>query len=243
MRSQTPLVLMLVLLLLSNLDSANSATTIAGAAPDVVDLSVQKIFAMLFLMLGPFKVLNPFLELTATLEPPQRKRTATVAILFSALALLLAGLLGQQILENFDIAVPVVALTGGLVLFMMALQTVLAQSGLRRSIPVTPPQPDRSIAISPLAFPIIVTPYGLAAVIVFTTLAQGNGELKLMIAATIALILGLDWLVMVFAVPIQRWLGTTLQIVAIVLGVVQIALGLQVIVKSLAMLGVLQPPG
>jgi multiple antibiotic resistance protein len=43
-------------------------------------------------------------------------------------------------------------------------------------------------------------------------------------------------------VPIQRWLGTTLQIVAIVLGVVQIALGLQVIVKSLTMLGVLQLP-
>lgn len=87
-----------------------------------------------------------------------------------------------------------------------------------------------------------MTPYGIAAVIVFTTLAQGNGELEMMIAATIALILAVDWLVMVYAVPIQRWLGTTLQIVAIVLGVVQIALGLQVIVKSLTMLGVLQPP-
>lgn len=235
--------LMLVLLLLPSSDVANAATTIAGTTASTVDLSVQKIFAMLFLMLGPFKVLNPFVELTVTLEPRQRTRTATVAIFFSALALLLAGLLGQQILENFDISVPVVALTGGLVLFMMALQTVLAQSGVRKSATVPPSQVDRPIAINPLAFPIIVTPYGIAAVIVFTTLAQGNGELKMMIAATIALILAVDWLVMVYAVPIQRWLGTTLQIVAIVLGVVQIALGLQVIVKSLTMLGVLQLPG
>lgn len=59
-----------------------------------------------------------------------------------------------------------------------------------------------------------------------------------------AKILAVDWIVMVYAVPIQRWLGTTLLIVAIVLGVTQVALGLQVIFKSLTMLGVNQlPPG
>ena len=64
----------------------------------------------------------------------------------------------------------------------------------------------------------------------------------MVIAASVALIFATDWIFMVYAVPIQRWLGTTLQIFAIVLGVVQIALGLQVIVKSLTMLGVLQLP-
>ena len=209
-----------LLILFLTSDMANAAmSAVSAPVPHSVDLSFQKIFVMLFLMLGPFKVLSPFVELTATLEPRQRTRIASVAIFFSAMALLLAGLLGQQILENLDISVPVVALTGGLVLFLMALQTVLAQSGLRGSAKGVPPQPARSIAINPLAFPIIVTPYGLAAVIVFTTLAQGNGELKVVIAASVALILATDWIFMVYAVPIQRWLGTTLQIFAIVLGV------------------------
>lgn len=204
------------------------------------DLSPRNIFAMLFLMLGPLKVLGPFLEITRGRERPVQIEMATVAIFYSASALLLAGALGKQILDNFGISVPIVAMTGGLILVLMALQTVLTQSTGPQ--PKQPPAdlPVRRIAISPLAFPVIVTPYGIAAVIVFATLAQGNSELLLTIAGVIAAILFMDWLAMVYAAPILKWIGTSLQIAAVVLGVAQIALGLQVILHSLAMLGVLR---
>ena len=41
-----------------------------------------------------------------------------------------------------------------------------------------------------------------------------------------------------FAEPILKRIGTTLQVFAVVLGVTQIALGLQVILHSLSMIGV-----
>ena len=70
-------------------DMANAAmSAVSAPVPHSVDLSFQKIFVMLFLMLGPFKVLSPFVELTATLEPRERTRIASVAIFFSAMALL-----------------------------------------------------------------------------------------------------------------------------------------------------------
>ena len=220
-------------------ESVNATTPTPVAEHATVDLGMQKIFAMFFLMLGPFKVIGPFIELTRLLERRQQVRIATSATFFSAVALFVAGALGQQIIENFDISVPVVALTGGLILFLMALQSVLAQSNARGVAKTESTQAARNVAISPLAFPIIVTPYGLAAVIVFATLAQGDGQLMAKIGGTIVLILAVDWITMVYAISIQKWLGTTLQIVAVVLGVVQVALGLQVIFKSLAMLGVL----
>ncbi len=206
------------------------------------DLSPRKIFAMLFLMLGPLKVLGPFVEHTRGRERPVQIRMATVAIFYSAAALMVAGLLGKQILDNFGISVPVVALTGGMILVLMALQTVLTQSAGPQPKPLAPDLPVRRIAINPIAFPIIVTPYGIAAVIVFTTLAQGDAALIATIAGVIAVILFMDWLAMIFAVPILKWIGTSLQIAAVVLGVAQIALGLQVMLHSLVMLGVLSLP-
>lgn len=223
---------------------ASGAAMAAGAEGGQLrpDLSSKKIFAMLFLMLGPLKVLGPFVDLTQGRERGAQVKMATVAIFFSAMALLVAGLLGQRILDNFGISVPVVAMTGGLVLFLMALHTVLAQStGAQPKLP-QPDLPDGRIAINPLAFPIVVTPYGIAAVIVFTTLAQDDAGLMATIAGVIAAILFMDWLAMIYARPILKWIGTSLQIAAVVLGVAQIALGLQVMIHSLVMLGVLQMP-
>ncbi len=59
-----------------------------------------------------------------------------------------------------------------------------------------------------------------------------------MVAGVVMLILAMDWLAMLFAHSILKWAGTVFQVFAVVLGVTQIALGLQVIVHSLSMIGI-----
>jgi multiple antibiotic resistance protein len=214
------------------------AQTEAGSAAVQPMLSAKKIFLMLFLMLGPIKILVPFVNMTRGTDARFQRNLATRAVLFSAAALALAGLLGRNVLENFNISIWVLALTGGLVLFLVALQTVLQQgAGPARPRPDDPP-PGLQLAYSPLAFPTIVTPYGIAAVIVFAALAQDDDEAKLVVAGVVLFILAMDWLAMLFAHAILRWAGTVLQVFAVVLGVTQIALGLQVIIHSLSMIGV-----
>ena len=109
----------------------------------------------------------------------------------------MAGLLGRNILENFEISVPVLVLTGGLILFLVVLGTVLEQSLPQARLKQEPISPGTDLALSPLAFPIIATPYGIAAVIVFATLAQDTSA-KLTIASIVLVILLLDWLAMLF---------------------------------------------
>nr|WP_280821850.1 MarC family protein [Mesorhizobium soli] len=118
-------------------------------------------------MLGPIKILVPFVNMSRKADSSFRRRLATRAVLFSAAALAIAVLLGRSMLENFEISVPVLAMTGGIVLFLVALRTVLQQSSGSVERPKEDDQPaDLSHALTPLAFPIVVTPYGVAAVIV-----------------------------------------------------------------------------
>jgi multiple antibiotic resistance protein len=63
-------------------------------------------------------------------------------------------------------------------------------------------------------------------------------ERSIMLAGILVAILAMDWIAMLFAEAILRWVGTARQVFAVVLGVAQIALGLQVILRSLQMIGI-----
>jgi multiple antibiotic resistance protein len=197
-----------------------------------------KIFLMLFLVLGPIKILVPFQDLTQRFDLAMRRRIARRAILFSAAALLVAGLLGRTMLENFGISLPVLALTGGTILFLVALQTVMQGGTPSRIYRDDVFEQTIGLALMPIAYPIIVTPQGVAAVIVFATLADGQFQGSTVVIGIVLLILALDWISMLFAATILKWAGTVLQIFGVVLGVTQVALGLQIILHNLSLIGV-----
>jgi len=221
------------LLLLPDPASADTASRLMQA-----NLPPSKIFALLFLMLGPIKILVPFVRMTAGADAVFRSRLATRAILFSVAGLTAAAVLGQNFLANFGVPVSVLTLTGGLVLFLVALQTVLQQFDGPAAAKPAVFQPDLRLAINPLAFPTIVTPYGIAAIIIFMALAGDDLRARLTIAGVVGVVLVLDWVAMLFAHVVLRWFGTVLQIFAVVLGITQVALGLQIILIALSNLGV-----
>lgn len=219
---------------LTELSEAQEVTRPIGFPSKV---SGWKVFVMLFLMLGPTKILAPFASMTAGTDEKFRRLLARRAIVFSAGALALAGSLGKAMLDNLNISLPVLTLAAGLILFIVALQTVMQQgTSVARA---TPPQeaPDLNLAYTPLAFPTIVTPYGIAAVIVFAALSQGDRSAGLALTGIVLLILAMNWVAMIYVNPILKWAGPALQVFAVVVGVTQVALGLQLIVRSLVIIG------
>jgi multiple antibiotic resistance protein len=93
--------------------------------------------------------------------------------------------------------------------------------------------PTLAHAFSPLAFPTIVTPYGIAAVIILIALAPTT-EIRLMVAGVVYFILFLDWLAMLVAHIVVRWFSPLLLLLGVVLGVTQVALGLQLMLGGLS---------
>src|SRR5215475_177697 len=189
------------------------------------------IFALLFLMLGPIKLLGPFAAATKDCNRVFRLSLATRAFLFSVAAVTIAAALGEQMLDNFAIPVLVLQIAAGLILFLVALQAVMHQYDVTRPPDRTEP-PTPVHAFSPLAFPTNVTPYGIAAVIILIALAPTT-EIRLTVAGVVYFILLLDWLAMLVAHLIVRWFNPLLLLLGVILGVNQVALGLQLMLVGM----------
>jgi multiple antibiotic resistance protein len=201
--------------------------------------ALTQVFTFLFLMLGPFKVIEPFAAITRDLDARQTRQIAIAATLFASVALTMAALLGESILERYGIPVPVLALSGGTVLLLVALRGILEQfqpAGPRSDAATDHEPPNSAQRAMHVAFPAIVTPYGIAALVVFVTLSVGF-ESRLMIGAGAAIIMLLNLIVMLFVGRLLAVLRIVLPVLGAVLGVVQVALGLQIICNSLRAMG------
>lgn len=198
------------------------------------------IVTFLFLMLGPIKIIGPFVKLTTGANRTLENKIARNAIIFSGIALSIAALLGEMIIRKLSIPLPVLALTAGVILFLVAIQNTVRQFSFstRESAVRAKTEPSMKLALDPLAFPVIVTPYGIAALIVFLAFSP-DLESQLQIGLIVVAILLLNFLAMLFARKVLATLGVTLAILGAVLSVVQVALGIQIIRQSLLAMGAL----
>lgn len=200
---------------------------------------VGHIFTFLFLMLGPFKIIGPFAKITKGADASTTRRIALWATLFSSVALAVAAILGERSISSYGIPVPVLALAAGIILFLVALLPILEQAkshephGEDASNPVA--IQVMKVALSPLAFPTIVTPYGVATLVVFMALSPDlRGRMIIGVIGVVIMLLNL--IVMLVTKRILPVLGPVLAILGAVLGVVQVALGLQIINNSVRVL-------
>ncbi len=192
-----------------------------------MSLNIQ-IFTFLFLMLGPFKIIAPFVRITKNATPLLARQIAFRAILYSSIALLLAAFLGQRMLSSYGIPVPILALSGGIILFLVALQNVIRQFEPHAPSDDFVESPTLNMAMNPLAFPVIVTPYGLAAVIVFLSVAPDLSS-KLWVGAVVLGIMILNLIVMLLTRLIYKPVALVIALLGAILGIIQVALGLMII--------------
>lgn len=231
-RAIWPAVAAVVLGVLCFLPGTVCAAEAAPVPAQVRPIPFSQIVTFLFLMLGPIKIIGPFSKATQAADAKLTHQIAFRAIFFAILALLLAALLGESVLTQFSVPLPVLAISGGIILFLVALQQVLQQFAppAKSDRAATPPTP--SVALTPIAIPTIVTPYGIAALIIFIVLSP-DLKRQLAIVAVLLGIMLLNLIVMLVARRILRFIGVFLQILGAVLGIIQVALGLQIILFNL----------
>lgn len=207
--------------------------------------SLGSTFTFLLLTIGPFNVLGPFASMTRGRDAASKRQLAFQGIVISVIATLVASTLGASFLQRWGISIGALTLTAGIVLFLVALQTILQQYGPREPRPNAeadlPAPPISALAFSPLAFPTIITPHGVAVLILVVTLAaEGDTTLVLEVLGVAVGVLVLDLLAMLFADRILKTsiLRALLGIVGTMLGVLQVALGVQAIASGLRLLGI-----
>ncbi|SEB18983.1 MarC family protein [Variovorax sp. YR216] len=197
------------------------------------------IFTILFLTLGPIKMIPTFANLTKEMTLAQKRGLAIRGMLMALAICLYVSLLGRGIVRSYQISLDALGLATGFILLVSALRAIFP--------PTQPPDRKRDqpslwqLAISPVASPIVVTPVGIAAILIFVMQAPGVPGMQWSIAKALLILLGLDFLVMFFIDRITRVPGLmmALQVLGTVLVVVQVALSFETFLVALKSLGVI----
>jgi multiple antibiotic resistance protein len=199
-----------------------------------------EIFTLLFVMLGPLKVLGPFANRTQGIDDATVRRIAGWAFLVASVAAVTGGFLGRSLLKNWQVSNAALMMAGGVVFFVVALRQLLEQ--------YEPPhvtQPE-TLPASPVAaacrlvFPMILTPYGIAAVIALLA-ASPDTTRTATIVGLVVFVMVLNLAAMLLARRIV--VGFTviiLQVLGAVLAILQVALAIQLILLGFQSLGIMQ---
>lgn len=132
----------------------------------------------LFAIVDPIASVPAFLAMTPTDTPAQRIKTAQHACVVAAIILLIFAFAGRWIFKLLGITMPAFQLAASVVLLLVALDMLRAQSSrVRETSEETAAGAEKAdIAITPLAMPMLAGPGAITAVILFQAQAGTAAE-------------------------------------------------------------------
>jgi multiple antibiotic resistance protein len=204
-------------------------------------LELSYAFTIFFLTLGPIKTLPAFEVITGDLDGPARRWLAIRSTLLATVIVLATALIFQGVMTKWRVSGPAMQIAGSVLLFLSASSAIASRPGQDAASRLSPPAPPkaldaeaRSRAVSPLAIPTIVTPVGIAAILVFEDAAAGDATLLEAIYGMLVLLMGLNLLSMLFARATMTLIGlSTFRVLGWIMSVLQAGLAVQFVLNAL----------
>lgn len=202
------------------------------------------VFVIFFLTLGPIKTIPSFFRLTAEATPRFRARAALQAVGIATVVCLFIGFFGVNVLGKWRVSLDSLRLAGGLILLLSALKVVTMQPqaiGSAKITAETPLSATKALAFSPLTTPVIITPYGVVAILFYMAISRGDTVYQLQIIGLILVIMFLNYLGMIFADRIMKTVGfPILRLIGWIFAVMQAALAIDIMLRAFQSMGVIQ---
>lgn len=200
-------------------------------------------FAALITMVNPLAVVPSFIALTARVARATRARVALVAGVSCMIVLAIFLLAGNYVFKFFGITVPAFQIMGGILFLTNALRTLVADDrraynvgGEKRMEDSDVEKADidpTSIAIVPLAVPMLSGPGAITSVMVLVNLYP-RIEQKVAVLLAIAAVGAVSWMVLLAAVPLSRMMGDRGRtIFAKIMNLLLGAIGIQFIINGI----------
>jgi multiple antibiotic resistance protein len=192
--------------------------------------------------MGFFAIMNPianvpiFLGLTSG---DDKQTTATVALRSLTLAFIIVTLFsvaGKVIFELFDLTLPAFQITGGLIVFLIGFH--MLQGG--HSSVQHPSEEDKqksreaalSVAVSPLAMPILAGPGTIATAMNFSA---GGGFMEMVVTIIMfAVLCAVTYILFIFGEKFVTYIGASaLGVVTRMMGLILAVIGTQMVIEGL----------
>lgn len=193
-------------------------------------------FATAVSIIDPIGMIPITAATTAHFESRKRNRIVDQAVIVAAGVMLAMGLAGPYVLEYLGITLPAFGISGGILLFLIAIDMLFGrQTGARAtSEEEQAARAGENPAVFPLAIPMIAGPGTLATVLLLVSIARGEPLRELLLALAYGAALGLTWLCMRGAARYLHRLGTTgIHVVTRVFGIILAALAVQFVINGI----------
>jgi multiple antibiotic resistance protein len=202
-------------------------------------LGPAEIFTLFFVTLGPLKIVGPFMQRTRDVPDRVLHQIALRGFVIATVAITFGGFLGTFLMDKWRVSFPALTLAAGVIFFLVALSQLMEQYTPAQSAPPEPLPPSPLAAARRIVFPIILPPYGIAAVMALLARSDSTPRTEIIVAILLGIMV-LDLLAMWFARRILVGpVPLVLQVLGAVLAVLQVALSVQFMLIGLKTLHVI----
>lgn len=197
-----------------------------------------KYFAGLLAIVNPIGAIPLFVNMTGQQTSAQKKHTGLVASVATCVVLLVVLVTGEAILRFFGISIASFRVGGGILLLLIAISMLHAKTSPAKHTEeeaIDSSERD-SVAVVPLAIPILAGPGAISTVILY---AQRRSEIGhyFLLAGEIVLISLVVFGCFTAAPYLARLLGKTgINIVTRIMGLIMAAIGVEFIANGLKQL-------
>jgi multiple antibiotic resistance protein len=190
-------------------------------------------FVTMFVVIDPIGLAPLFVALTQGMSATARRKIAFRSCGVGIALLVVFALLGEALLEFIGISMAAFRISGGVLLFITALDMLFERRTKRREDRTDDEDQGDDPSVFPLAIPLIAGPGAIASVILLTGQRPGVEGLAMVLGVTAAVVI-LVMLLFLASGLIEKALGKTgITVVTRILGMLLAALSVQFILDGL----------
>ena len=198
------------------------------------------IFILLLIGMGPKIALVPFVDMTADLDSDTRKQVAKKMITTATTWAIILVVLGAFLMKLFHFSEEALYIAGGIIFLLLAIHMLTGSSNNDKEHKKVTKKEAMGMAQYPLAVPYLLNPVGITMLVIFSASADSPSALVLFVVLVLIMAL-IDWLVFSHLDSLIKHLDKSrLAVTEAIFGVLLSALAIELVLRGLAGLGVIE---
>ncbi|HVY00945.1 MAG TPA: MarC family protein [Pseudorhodoplanes sp.] len=189
-------------------------------------------FVALFLVINPIEVVPGYLGMVGHVRKSATKaRIALQGVAIAFVILVFFQFAGKLLLEQLHVPLRAFQIAGGIMVFLVALDMVRGASHDSEDVPLS----HLNLAIYPLAVPKIAGPAAMLTIIVISDDDRYNLAGQLGTVAVLAVVMAIQFALLLAAVPVSRLLGRSgAGVISRIMGMILAALAVSTTLSAIA---------
>lgn len=196
---------------------------------------MDSFLAAMIIMMNPLGSLSIFLELTKRYSIPHQRQTAVKCGIAMTIIMLITLWIGTDLLSLLGITISSFRFAGGIIMLLVGLSMLQSQESAVNHTPEddVAAKHRHSIAVVPLALPVIIGPGSISTLIIATNDYQNMLHKSLLSLLCIVLAFGMS-VILYYGSTISRFVGeSVIKVVTRIMGMIIMAIAVGMLATGL----------